>query len=235
MNAPPPIPPRPGRAGGRRERALVTLVVDDHALVRSGMRRLLEENPRIGEITEAGSGEEALTLARETPFEMILMDIALPGMSGLEAAGRLLAVLPDALVIMVTGKIESGPIRRLLASGVRGYVTKGSEATEMDQAIRRVLAGERYLSPDVARQLALDTIDGAEENPFDRLTSREHEVIGLLLRGRRNRQIAASLFISEKTVSTHRTRAFEKLGIGTTADLVRLAMRHGLWDENDEP
>ena len=211
------------------------LVVDDHALVRAGMRRLLEDNPVIRSISEAGSGEEALKLARETPFGMILMDIALPGMSGLEAAGKLLSVRPEALVIMVTGRIEAAPIRRLLNSGVRGYVTKGSEAAEMEHAIARVVAGERYLSPDVARQLAMEAIDGGDGNPFERLTAREHEIVVLLLRGRRNRQIGESLFISEKTVSTHRTRAFEKLGVGTTADLVRLAMRHGLWDEEHDP
>ena len=211
------------------------LVVDDHALVRAGMRRLLEDHPAIAAIEEAGSGEEAVELARRHPFGLILMDIALPGMSGLEAADRLLAVLPDVLVIMVTGRLEAAPIRRLLNGGVRGYVTKGSEAAEMEQAITRVLAGERYLSPDVARQLAMETIDGGERSPFDRLTAREHEIVTRLLRGHRNRQIGESLFISEKTVSTHRTRAFEKLGIGTTADLVRLAMRHGLWDEEHDP
>ena len=211
------------------------LVVDDHALVRAGMRRLLEDHSSIATISEASSGEEALELADTRAFGMVLMDIALPGISGLEAADRLLRALPDALVIMVTGKLDAGPIRRLLGSGVRGYVTKGSEATEMVDAITRVIAGERYLSPDVARQLAMDTIDGGESNPFERLTAREHEVIVLLLRGRRNRQIGESLFISEKTVSTHRTRSFEKLGVATTADLVRLAMRHGLWDEEHDP
>ena len=225
-----------GSANGEgRGAGLDVLIVDDHALVRSGMRRLLEDNPAIGDIHEAGSGEEALRLAASRRFGLVLMDIALPGMSGMEAASRMLETLPDALVIMVTGRIEIGPIRRLLASGVRGYLTKGSEADEMDQAIRRVLAGERYLSPDVARQIAMETIDGGESDPFERLSAREHEVVVLLLRGRRNRQIGESLHISEKTVSTHRTRAFEKLGIGTTAELVRLAMRHGLWDEEHEP
>jgi len=211
------------------------LVVDDHALVRAGMRRLLEEHPAIRSISEAGSGEEALTLATERRFAVVLMDIALPGMSGLEAAETLLKASPETLVIMVTGKLDAAPIRRLLASGVRGYLTKGSEAREMEEAIRRVLGGERYLSPDVARALAMDTIDGGSGNPFECLTTREHEVIVQLLRGRRNRQIGERLFISEKTVSTHRTRSFEKLGVATTADLVRLAMRHGLWDEEHDP
>lgn len=210
------------------------LVVDDHALVRSGMRRLLEEHVLVGAVAEASSGEEAIALARERSFGLILMDISLPGISGLEASERLLAVRPETRIVMVTGRLDHAPIRRLLASGVRGYVTKGSEAEEMDRAIRRVVAGERYLSADVARELAMDNLDGAGDDPFARLSGREHEVVLLLLRGRRNREIADSLHISEKTVSTHRRRAFEKIGVGNTAELVRLAIRHGLWDEESE-
>ena len=97
-----------------------------------------------------------------------------------------------------------------------------------------MLTGERYLSPDVARQLAMDTLDGGDDDPFEQLSAREHEVINLLLRGYRNRRIGEALHISEKTVSTHRVRAFEKLRITATAELVRLAMRHGLWDEENE-
>jgi len=206
------------------------LVVDDHALVRSGMRALLENNPYVEKISEAGSAEEALSQAASSNFDLVLMDISLPGMSGADAVGKLLLALPNARVIMVSGLLDGATIRRLLATGVRGYVTKGSESDEIEKAVKLVLDGERYLSPDVARQLAMDTIDGGSGNPFEQLSTREYEVIVLLLRGNRNRQIGESLHISEKTVSTHRVRAFEKLDIATTAELVRLAMRHGLWD-----
>lgn len=210
---------------------LNVLVVDDHELVRAGMRRLLEENPQIKEIFEASSGEEALEMADIQTFDLVLMDIKLQGISGLEASEKLLAKAPTSKIIMVTGGLEGGHIRKLLNSGVRGYITKGSSADEMDKAMRRVIAGEQYLSPDVAQQVAMDMINGDENNPFDKLTVRESEVITLLLRGHRNRQISANLHISEKTVSTHRTRAFEKLNIKTTAELVRLAIRFDLWNE----
>jgi len=210
---------------------LEVLVVDDHELVRSGMRRLLEDNSLIGEISEASSGEDAVTLADKQRFDIILMDISLPGISGLEASEQLLDKTPDTRIVIVTGKLEGVLIRKLLNCGVRGYITKGSSADEMDKAIRQVINGEQYLSPDVAQQFAMDMINGEDDNPFNRLTSRENEIIMLLLDGKRNRQIADGLHISEKTVSTHRTRAFEKLRVATTAELVRLAIRFGLWNE----
>lgn len=217
-----------------RRDGLHVLVVDDHALVRSGMRRLLEDNASIGRVDEASSGEEALEMALPGDHDLVLMDISLPGMNGLEAAERLLGKRPDTRIIMVTGKLEGGPVRTLLNAGVRGYITKGSDSEEMDRAIRCVMDGERYLSPDVARRIAMDTLDGNDtKNPFDRLTAREQEIVHMLLRGQRNRQISATLHISEKTVSTHRVRAFEKLEIGTAAELVRLAMRFGLWHADD--
>lgn len=211
---------------------LKILVVDDHELVRAGMRRLLEENPQIQAISEASSGEEALQMASSDRFDLVLMDINLPGISGLEASDKLLLLAPESRIIMVTGRLEGGHIRKLLNAGVRGYITKGSSADEMSKAMQRVMAGEQYLSPDVAQQVAMDMINGDDGNPFDRLTTREGEIISLLLKGQRNRQISNNLHISEKTVSTHRTRAFEKLNVKTTAELVRLAIRFDLW--NDE-
>lgn len=211
---------------------LNVLIVDDHELVRAGMRLLLEENPNIVAIHEACSGEVALQMASTQSFDLVLMDINLPGISGLEASEKLLAKKPESRIIMVTGRLEGVHIRRLLNAGVRGYITKGSSAEDMDKAMRRVMAGEQYLSPDVARQVAMDVINGDDSNPFDKLTTRESEIISLLLKGLRNRQISGNLHISEKTVSTHRTRAFEKLNVRTTAELVRLAIRFDLWNED---
>jgi len=212
---------------------LSVLVVDDHVLVRAGMRRLLEEDAAIGRVDEASSGEEALDIAATGRHDLVLMDISLPGMNGLEAAERLLRRDSAARIVMVTGRLEAGPIRALLNAGVRGYLTKGSSSEEMSSAIRCVMNGERYLSQDIARLMAMDTLDGGKAvSPFERLTAREQEIVHMLLRGQRNRQISATLHISEKTVSTHRVRAFDKLGIGTTAELVRLAMRFGLWHDD---
>jgi len=208
------------------------LVVDDHELVRVGMRRLLEDNPIIELIHESSTGEVALEMALATDYDLILMDINLPGMSGLEAAEQLLTIAPESRVIMVTGRLEGSLIRQILNAGVRGYISKGSSADEMEKAMRKVMEGEQYLSPDVAQRFAIDAIRGDDSNPFERLTTRETEIINLLLQGQRNRKIATDLFISEKTVSTHRTRAFEKLRITTTAELVRLAIRFDMWHDD---
>ena len=207
------------------------LVVDDHELVRVGMRRLLEDNPMIELIHESSSGEVALEMAVLTNYDLILMDINLPGMTGLEAAEQLLTLAPKSRVIMVTGRLEGSLIRQILNAGVRGYVSKGSSADEMEKAMRKVMEGEQYLSPDVAQRFAIDAIRGDDSNPFERLTTRETEIINLLLQGQRNRKIATDLHISEKTVSTHRTRAFEKLRITTTPELVRLAIRFDKWHD----
>ena len=207
------------------------LVVDDHELVRVGMRRLLEDNPMIELIHESSSGEVALEMAVATNYDLILMDINLPGMTGLEAAEQLLSLAPKSRVIMVTGRLEGSIIRQILNAGVRGYVSKGSSADEMVKAMRKVMEGEQYLSPDVAQRFAIDAIRGDDTNPFERLTIRETEIVNLLLQGQRNRKIATDLHISEKTVSTHRSRAFEKLRITTTADLVRLAIRFDKWHD----
>ena len=208
------------------------LVVDDHELVRSGMRRLLEDNPDIECIHEASSAEIALELATTTQYNLILMDVNLPGMSGLEASERLITVAPNSRIIMVTGRLEPELIRKLLNAGVRGYVSKGSDAREIEKAMRMVMSGEQYLSPDVAQRFAIDALRGDDSDPFERLTSRELEIVQLLLQGQRNRQISADLHISEKTVSTHRTRAFEKMRVKNTAELVRLAIRFDKWNED---
>ena len=210
---------------------LAVLVVDDHELVRAGVRLMLEDNPQITRICEVSSGEEALEAAREEKFDIVLMDIKLTGMSGHEASDKMLRQSPDSRIIIITGELEAKPIRKLLGAGVRGYITKGSSADEMNKAISKVSAGEQYLSPDVAQHMAMNMINGDDDNnPFDLLTTRETEIVNLLLKGHRNRQISTSLYISEKTVSTHRTRAFEKLSVKTTAELVRLAMRFDLWN-----
>ena len=206
------------------------LVVDDHELVRAGMRRLLEENPHVASISEASSGEEALALPNLESFDIVLMDINLPGICGIKAANKMLQQVPECRIIMVTGHLEGGHIRKLINAGVRGYITKGSSAEEMDKAMSRVMAGEQYLSPDVAQQMAMDMINGSDGNPFEKLTSREREIVDLLQQGLPNRQISTNLFISEKTVSTHRTRAFEKLGVKNTSELVRLGMRFDMWN-----
>jgi len=208
--------------------SLDLLIVDDHKLVLSGMRSLLCDNPVINSITEAGSGEEAVALARTNTFGAVLMDLMLPGISGIEASRQILHYHANMPIIVLAGKLENDDIRELLETGVRGYITKGCEAEEMVRAIREVVAGKQHMSADVAQHFAFDMLNGRPDNPFDQLTPREREIVEQLIDGKRNRKIAEQFFISEKTVSTHRTRAFQKLDVSTTAELVRLALRHGV-------
>lgn len=208
--------------------SLDLLIVDDHKLVLSGMCSLLSDNPLVNSITAAGTGEEAVALAEQQTFGAVLMDLRLPGINGVEASRQMLAHNPELPIIILAGKLENDDVRALLAAGVRGYITKGCDAQEMIQAIRTVVHGEQHMSADVAKDFAFDLLNGTPANPFDELTPREREIADELIDGKRNRRIAEQFFISEKTVSTHRTRAFQKLGVSTTAELVRLALRHGV-------
>ncbi|MBX2825155.1 MAG: response regulator transcription factor [Gammaproteobacteria bacterium] len=208
-----------------------TLIVDDHALVRVGLRRLVDDHPRTGDIVEAASAEEALALVKQHSFALILMDISLPGLSGVECSLRILSIDPAARIIILTGLPEATHANRLLRAGVAGYLTKGCSAEEMHKAMSTVLANQRYVAAEVASELVLDGVQDSRDNPFDRLTRRESEVIMQVLDGKRNRQISEVLFISEKTVSTHRRAAFDKLGVDSTAELARLAIAQGLWSD----
>lgn len=206
-----------------------TLIVDDHTLVRVGLRRLAEDHKSTGEIMEAVSAEEALSLVRKIPFQLILMDLSLPGLSGIECSLRILKLKPEARIIILTGMPDTGHANRLLKAGVLGYLTKGCSTEEVHRAMTYALSGRQYISEDIAQTLALDGAKDSEDSPFTRLTQRELEVALQLLEGNRNRQISDLMHISEKTVSTHRRSAFDKLGIDTTAELARMAMNHGLW------
>jgi len=208
--------------------SLDLMIVDDHKLVRSGMRSLLSNNPIINSITEATSGEQAVALAEKRPFGAVLMDMNLPGMNGTEASKKILQNDKNTPIIVLAGILENDDVRELLKVGVRGYITKGCDADEMVQAIQTVVDGEQHMSADVAQHFAFDLLNGRADNPFDVLTPREREIVDELIDGKRNSRIAEQFFISEKTVSTHRTRAFQKLNISTTAELVRLALRHGI-------
>jgi len=208
--------------------SLDLMIVDDHKLVRSGMRSLLSGHDIINSITEATTGEQAVALAEERRFGAVLMDINLPGMNGTEASKKILEKNSDTPIIVLAGILENDDVRDLLKAGVRGYITKGCDADEMVQAIKTVVEGEQHMSADVAQHFAFDMLNGRPDNPFNELTPREREIVDELIDGKRNSRIAEQFFISEKTVSTHRTRAFQKLNISTTAELVRLALRHGI-------
>lgn len=204
-------------------------IVDDHALVRTGMRMILSAEPDIEVIGDAESGEQALPLIRKLQPDVVLCDLHLPGVSGLEVTERVVKGHYGARVIIVS-VLEDGPLpRRLLEAGAGGYVGKGGDAGELLRAVRDVARGKRYLASSIAQHLALSGIDG-DGSPFDELSPRELEIALLLVQGLRQEDIARRLSLSAKTVNTHKSRLFEKLDIVDSIALARLAGQYGLTD-----
>ncbi len=204
-------------------------LVDDHALVRTGMRMILSAETDIEVIGEAGSGEQALPQIRKLKPDVVLCDLHLPGVSGLEVTERIVKGDHDTRVVVVS-VLEDGPIpRRVIEAGASGYVGKGGDPAELLRAIRDVARGKRYLASGVAQNLALSGI-GGNGSPFDVLSPRELEVVMLLLQGLRQEDIARKLSLSAKTVNTHKSRLFEKLAIQDNIALARLASQYGLTD-----
>jgi two-component system invasion response regulator UvrY len=204
-------------------------IVDDHALVRAGMRMILSAELDIEVVGDAESGEQALPMIRKLKPDVVLCDLHLPGVSGLEVTERLVKGDHECRVIIVS-VLEDGPLpKRLLEAGACGYVGKGGDATELLRAIRDAARGKRYLGSSVAQNLALSGINGGG-SPFDGLTPRELETALLLVQGMRQQEIAERLSLSPKTVNTHKSRLFEKLGIHDNIALSRLLGQHGLLD-----
>ena len=204
-------------------------IVDDHALVRAGVRMLLSEQTDIEVVGEADSGEVALPQIRKLQPDVVLCDLHLPGISGLEVTERVVKG-QDGTRVIVVSVLEDGPMpKRLIEAGASGYVGKGGDAAELLKAIRDVARGKRYLASNIAQNLALSGIAGGG-TPFDALSPRELEVAMLLLHGLRQEEIAKRLSLSAKTVNTHKSRLFEKLQISDNITLVRLASQYGLLD-----
>ncbi|MFN7136120.1 MAG: response regulator, partial [Thermomonas sp.] len=197
-------------------------IVDDHALVRTGFRLILGSEPDIEVVGEADSAEQALPQIRKLKPDVVLCDLHLPGLSGLEVTERVVRGEYGSRVIVVS-VLEDGPMpRRLLEAGAFGYVGKACDAAELLKAVRDVARGRKYLSSAIAQGLALAGLQGEMASPFDALTPRELEVALLLNQGLRQEAIARQLSLSAKTVNTHKTRLFEKLGIHDSIALARL-------------
>jgi DNA-binding NarL/FixJ family response regulator len=201
---------------------LTVLLVDDHALVRHGFRRILEDDPEIEVVGEASNGEEAVRLATKEKPAVIVMDCAMPGMNGLEATRKILEARPDAAILMLSMHSEDTLVRQALAAGARGYILKNAMDLDLANAIKRVARGEEVLDPQVARPAALK---GEREGG---LTPRELEVLQRIVAGKSNKEIAAELNLSANTVSVHRANIMDALGIHKTAELVVYAIRNGL-------
>ena len=198
------------------------LLVDDHSLVRRGFRRMLEDEPDITVVGEASDGDEAVRLAKELAPQVIVMDCALPGTSGLAATRKILETLPRKAVLMLSMHSEDTLVRQALDAGARGYILKNAVDLELATAIRRVAAGELVLDPQLVRP---STLKG-ERNAG--LTPRELEILQLIVNGKSNKEIADDLDLSANTVAVHRANIMETLGIHKTAELVVYAIRNGL-------
>lgn len=209
------------------------LLVDDHELVRTGIRRLLDDFADIEVIAEAESGEEAITLVRVHRPQVVLMDVNMPGIGGLEATRKLTQIDPNVKVIVVTIHLDEPFPTRLLQAGASGYLTKGCAVSEIVEAIRQVGKGKRFIGSDVAQQLAMTMLPGSDKSPFDALSQRELQVMLMVTQGQKIQEIADKLCLSPKTVSTYRYRLFEKLDVKSDVELTHLAMRHGMIDENN--
>ena len=204
-------------------------LLDDHALVRSGMRMMLSAETDIEVVGEADTGEIALPMIRKLAPDVVLCDLHLPGISGLEVTERIVRGIEGTKVIVVS-VLEDGPMpKRLIEAGASGYVGKGGDSTELLRAVRDVSRGRRFLASNIAQNMALSGMTG-ESSPFDELSTRELEVAMLLVNGLRQAEIAERLCLSPKTVNTHKTHVFEKLGVGDNIALARLAGQYGLME-----
>jgi two-component system invasion response regulator UvrY len=207
------------------------LLVDDHELFRAGMRSILEGHDDIKVVGEAASGEAAVDFVRKTPPDVVMMDINMPGIGGLEATRKIVRVNDEVKVIAVTVLSDDPFPAQLLEAGAKAYISKGCPADEMFEAIQNVVTGKPYLSNDVARKLSLAKLTGAGEGPLEKLSARETQVMMMITQGQSTQVISDALFLSPKTVSTYRHRLYEKLGVSNDVELTHLAIRHGLLDK----
>lgn len=207
------------------------LIVDDHELVRMGIRLLLDKAEGIEVVAEAEDGNSALNAVKSHDPDVVLLDMKMPGMDGWEVTRRLKQIKPNIRIIVLTASTTSPLPTRLLQLGAMGYLTKESAAEEMLLAIQKVSQGERYLSAEIAQQIALNSLNRQETSPLDDLSEREMQVMFMITRGLSVNEIADKLFLSPKTVGTYRYRMLEKLGIKNDVELIHLAMKHGMFEQ----
>jgi two-component system invasion response regulator UvrY len=204
------------------------LLVDDHELVRTGIRKILDEVKGLKVIGEAKTGEEAVQFCRKTEPNVVLMDMNMPGIGGLEATKKIIRYAPDVKVIVLTVYSEDPIPTKVMQIGAAGYLTKSAGPDEMINAIRAVNSGQRYITPEIAQQMALSQFKSADENPFNSLSERELQIMLMITRGEKVPDISEQLVLSTKTINSYRYRMFEKLNVGNDVELTHLAIRHGM-------
>ncbi|MDH5356943.1 MAG: response regulator [Gammaproteobacteria bacterium] len=207
---------------------ITVLLTDDHALVRSGIRRLLEDSGQVKIVGEADCGEDSLLMAQELKPNVILMDVNMPGIGGVEACRRILQRDPKQKIIVLTVHSEQTFPKRMLEIGAKGYLTKECAVDEMIEAIKQVDKGNSYIASSIAQQLALSLLPGNGENPIDRLSRREFQVMLMISNGLSNIEMSDKLCLSPKTISTYRLRLLEKLGAHNEVDLIKIAVEQGM-------
>jgi DNA-binding NarL/FixJ family response regulator len=205
------------------------LIVDDHEIVRTGMRSLIETKPGLAVCGEASNGREAVNQAAALKPDMVILDLAMPDLNGLEAARQILAAAPRTLLLVLSTHHDEDLVREVIAAGARGYVLKSDAARDLTAAIESLKSGRPFFSPQVAN-VVLDGFVGRGRAPDDgtksRLTAREREVLQLLAEGRSTKEVAAKLEVGIKTAETHRANLMKKLGLQTVGELVRYAVRN---------
>jgi DNA-binding NarL/FixJ family response regulator len=206
------------------------VIADDHAIVRSGLKQLFAQEPDLRVVAEATHGSETMDCVRQHQPDLLLLDLNMPGISGPDLIQRLKLQQPRLPILVLSMHNEPLMASRTIKAGATGYVTKDSEPEILIAAIRKVATGGKYIVPELAAQMLFDHGDSADAAPHTLLSNRELEIFRLLTTGKTANDIAAQLAISNKTVSTHKTRMMEKLKLGSTAELMRYAMQHGLVD-----
>jgi len=205
------------------------VIADDHTIMREGLKRILEGADDIEVVGEATDGFEALAQVRKGGFDLLMLDLSMPGRNGVELIRQIKDETPKLPILILTMHDEEQYAVRAIRAGARGYLTKESAGTQLVSAIRKVASGRPYISLEVAEQLAMDAMPAMlEDLPHKQLSDREFEVFSLLVGGKSITEIAESLHLSVKTVSTHKTRILHKMGVPSLADLVQYAVVHGL-------
>ena len=205
------------------------LLVDDHDLFRAGMGSILRSQDDLVVVGEYSDGEQAIEAVRQEAPDLVLMDVHMPGMGGIEATRKILRIAPQTKIMAVTVLSDDPFPNQLLDAGASGYISKGSGSQEMMEAIETVMRGNYYISSDVAQKLTLSNFrKRGEASPLDTLSAREMQVMLMITRGQSNQDISDTLFLSPKTISTYRHRLFEKLDVSNDVELTHLAIRHGL-------
>ncbi len=210
------------------------LIVDDHDIVRIGIRRLLEDVEGIRVVGEASSGEEAVQYVRKNSLDVVLLDVNMPGMGGLESTRRIVRYNQDIKVIALTALNGDPYPSMILQAGASGYLTKETSVDDMVDAIKKVFIGQRYISTDVAQQMALRSLgDASDESPFESLSERELQVMIMITKGNSVHEISDKLCLSSKTVNSYRYRLFDKLEVKNDVELTLLALRFNLIEQVD--